>query len=228
MIDILLLAVLGVVAYLAASEGAWGAAVTFVSAVLSGLLAMNLFEPLADSLSGTFPSAAAQSRLDVVCLVGLFAGGVALFRRTSEMIQKVEIPVEGRAYDAVRWLCGVAAGYVVAAFFLTALHTAPLPPGALGFEAERDNMLGDAPDRRWLGYVQYLSEKPYARRDAYGRIPVFDGPQYAVLKGGEPRRWSSFPIRYKTRRRVDAGLITAPTAARAAPSGGGASGNSGF
>ena len=230
MIEIILLAVLAAVAYLTAGEGAWGSAVTLLSIVLSGLIAMTFFEPLAEGLSGTFSSSAARSRLDIIAFLGLFAAGVAVFRRTSELIQKVEIPVEGKAYDVIRWVCGLASGYAAAAILLTAMHLAPLPPGALGFTAERDNMFGDAPDRRWLGYVQYLSEGPYVRRDALGRKVAFDAPEYSVLQGGVPQRWSSFPIRYKTRRRVDAGLISPPDAPVGGPGGGGSgySGNSGF
>jgi hypothetical protein len=54
----------------------------------------------------------------------------------------------------------------------------------------------DAPDRRWLGFVQYVSEHVLYR----GRI--FDGPVWDVPGANPPRTdvWPSFPIRYATRR----------------------------
>ena len=56
MIDILMLLILAVVTWCVASEGAWGAGLTFLSVLFAGLFAMNWFEPLADNLSGMRPA----------------------------------------------------------------------------------------------------------------------------------------------------------------------------
>ena len=52
MIDIALLLVWGIVTWCVASEGPWGAAIVCISSVISGLLAMNFFEPTAEFLAG--------------------------------------------------------------------------------------------------------------------------------------------------------------------------------
>jgi hypothetical protein len=59
--------------------------------------------------------------------------------------------------------------YTTAAILLTALHTAPLPREFWGFRPERTHVLFDAfaPDREWLGFVQHVTNKPFAR---YQRI----------------------------------------------------------
>lgn len=208
MIDIAVLAVFGATTYLVASEGAWGAASTLVAAILSGLVAMNYFEPAAETLQQSFP--AWRDRFDVIAMLGLFAGGVALMRVAVEKIQPTDLPVEGKAYDVVRWLCGAGTGYVVAAIALTAFHTAPLAPGTLGFHPERDNVFGDAPDRRWLAHVHHLSETSYRVTDASGRPSLFDGPTFPIVAGGTPETWPTFPIRYASRNRINAGVAQPP------------------
>ena len=51
-IDILLLIILGLVTWSVASEGIWGASLTSLIVIFSGLLAMNFFEPVAGMLEG--------------------------------------------------------------------------------------------------------------------------------------------------------------------------------
>jgi hypothetical protein len=82
------------------------------------------------------------------------------------------------------------------AFLLTALHTAPLPRNFLGFTPERDNFFNvAAPDREWLGFVQYVSENSLSSSD----LRIFDGPRFLV-PNHENQVWPSFIIRYATRR----------------------------
>lgn len=211
MIDVVLLVIFGIVTYCVAGEGAWGAAITCLSVVLAGLVAMNFFEPICNNLLGT--NAYWQARLDVIVLIGLFAGGVSLLRFGADYVSPVYIAVHRFAHEGVRWGCAALAGYVTMAFLLTALHTAPLPREFLGFRPERAN-LGSvlAPDRHWLGFTQWVSE----RVCSYSEPRVFDGPRFDL---GDPgvvtnRYWPSFPIRYASRR--ERGTATAATA-QAAP-----------
>ena len=88
-------------------------------------------------------------------------------------------------------------GYVTIAFLLTALHTAPLPREFLGFTPERNNFFGMlAPDRDWLGFVQYVSEKSMPSSEE-GRI--FDGSRFR-LPYHENDVWPTFIFRYASRR----------------------------
>ena len=103
MIDIALLAVIGGVAYFVAKEGALGAVSTFFCVVLSGLLAMNFFEPLA----GLLDRSGLGERADVVALLGLFAALVTGMRLACEAIapRMLELPVA--VFHALRWAGGV-------------------------------------------------------------------------------------------------------------------------
>lgn len=199
MIDILLLVVVGLVAWLVSGEGAYGAGIVFLSVVLGGLLAMNFFEPLANFLSAQIPAYATY--WDVVSLVGIFAIAVTLLRMGAEQLVPTEIELHATLYEPLRWGFAAAAGYVTMAILLTALHTAPLPREFMGFTPERKNLMQfAAPDRQWLGLTQYISEKSLSA----GR--VFDAPIYQAPGTDKSRIWSSFPIRYATRRERGGGM----------------------
>lgn len=173
-IDFLIAAAIGLVTWCVASEGATEAGTTFFSAVLSGLLAMNFFEPLADMLDDiTFIG----DRADMIALLGLFGVFLTLMRFGAEYIAPTFIPLQGVAYDISRWGFGFLTGYTTAAILLTALHTAPLPREFWGFRPERNNLFDVvAPDRQWLGFTQYVTEKPFARNQ---RI---NDPRFGLLE----------------------------------------------
>jgi hypothetical protein len=164
--------------------------------LFSGLIAMDYFEPLADLLEAGMGVDWAN-RVDFIALVGLFAAGIFGLRYLSQWLVPNFITVEGRFYDGCRWVFAVLTGYVTIAFLLTALHTAPLPRDFLGFTPERSNFFGMlAPDRDWLGFVQYISEKSMPSSEE-GRI--FDGSRFR-LPYHENEIWPTFIFRYASRR----------------------------
>lgn len=214
---ILLVLVFAAVTYIVASEGAFGAGVTFLCVLFSGLLAMNFFEPLANFLDSGI--SAMQSFSDLVALVGLFALFTFLMRLATDNLAPTELEFDVRVYQVGRWLLAAATGYVTMAFLLTAIHTAPLPREFLGFAPERKNLFDvDAPDRRWLGFTQHVSEK------ILGRGRIFDGSDgrsipYVTTNDPEtPRIWPNFPIRYASRRDDRAGGPTKKVGGTSVPS----------
>jgi hypothetical protein len=221
MIDVALFVILALVTWNVAAEGAWGAAAAFFSVLFSGLIAMDYFEPLADLLQSGLGVDWA-SRVDFIALVGLFAAGVFGLRYLSEYLVPNFIVVNGRFYDVCRWVFGGATGYVTIAFLLTALHTAPLPREFLGFTPERNNLFGQlAPDRDWLGFVQYVSEKSMPSSDD-GRI--FDGSNFR-LPAHDNDVWPTFICRYASRRDLfGTGTVALAAPAVEAPAGGGGGG----
>lgn len=201
MINLVLLAILVGVAYFVAMEGPQGAAVTFFAVLFSGLLAMNLFEPLAVFFSSNFMGSFEwQHRWDVIALLLLFAGGVTLIRLMGDQLFPTYAEVGGLLYEISRWGLGLLTGYVTMAILLTALHVAPLPREFMGFTPEGQNFLGfAAPDRQWLAFTQYVSEKSLK----IGGTPrIFDGAEFPAnpTDPSSTRVWSSFPIRYAARR----------------------------
>jgi hypothetical protein len=220
MIEIALLIVVGAITWLVASEGIWGAAQTFLCTLLAGLIAMNFFEPLANALRG----AVGEPYADIVALLGLFVGLIFALRLGTEQLSPSYIQVIPMLDTVGRWVFGAITGYLTMAILLTALHTAPLPREFFGFKPEKNNFFGSAPDRQWLGFTQYVSEKPLSRaifKDKFGNEDViithsFDG-RYEKI--GDPMKpfpnkfWPSFPIRYAMRReRMDNNQAAGPAA----------------
>lgn len=231
MIDFILLGICAVVVWLVASDGAWNAAITFVSSLIGGLIAMNYFEPLANFLQTTVASSFEwQHRVDIIALLGLFAFSIFALKTLGEALLPTYAELHGYVYDAARWGCAGLTGLVVTGVVCTSLHVAPLPREFLGFTPERANMIGLAPDRMWLGFVQYASEKSLARVAPDGRKAIFDGAT-APINPADPNKgqqvWASFPIKYATRRQQYAAgaIAAAPATAAPPPTSGGASRN---
>lgn len=198
MIDILMLLILAVVTWCVASEGAWGAGLTFLSVLFAGLFAMNWFEPLADNLSGMAPGWAFH--WDIVALLGLFTGFIFLFRFLTDSLMPTYVEVQPLVYNLARWGIAAATGYIVVAVLMTSLHTAPLPRSFMGFDPGpgRKQFFGLGPDIQWLALTQYISEKSLSKPHG----PVFDSVAFERIPGQQAtlQNWSSFPIRYATRR----------------------------
>lgn len=219
MIDLACLAVVGVIVWCVSTEGLWGAAHTFLCVLLSGLLAMNFFEPAAGYLDGLLGGWKGYS--DVLALVGLFTAFVFGLRLGTEHLSPTFIQLPSTFDQVGRWLFGGLTGYVTMAVLLTALHTAPLPREFMGFKPERANFFGMAPDRQWLGFMQYVTEKPFARimfQDPTTKQLVahaFDGKYELLGDKTQPFSntiWPSFPIRYAMRREQAAGTSAPATA----------------
>lgn len=241
MIDVACLAVVGVIIWCVASEGLWGSAHTFLCVLISGLLAMNFFEPVAGFLDGMLGSYRNYS--DVIALVGLFTALIFGLRLGTEHLCPTFIQLPSAADQAGRWVFAALTGYLTMAVLLTSLHTAPFPREFMGFKPERANFFGMAPDRQWLGFMQYVTEKSFAKqiyKDPNTKELIyntFDGKWELLGDPTQPfpnRIWPSFPIRYAMRRQQAGGAsgpAPAPVAVQpVAPQQGGNAGpaNPGF
>jgi len=195
MIDIVLIAILAGVTYFVANEGPWGAAFTLFSVILSGIIATNFFEPLAEKMGGAM-GYEWQARVDIIAFLGIFSLLVYLMRLGTDHLMPTYVEVQPLLWDVGRWALGAATGYAMVAILLTSLHLAPLSREFAGFTPERGNFLNTAPDRMWLGFMQYLSEKSFAS----GTGQIFDYADETMA--GTPPGWqfASFPIRYAHRR----------------------------
>jgi hypothetical protein len=224
MIDFALLVILALVTWNVAAEGAWGAAAMFLCVTFAGLVAMNFFEPLANYLQAWLPAdwAVWSVRLDFITLMGLFIGGVFLLRLMGERLAPSFIAIHGRLYDVCRFGFALMTGYLTIAFLLAALHTAALPRDFLGFTPERKNFFGlTAPDREWLGLVQYISEKSMQSSEDHR---IFDGA-FVKVEEHNLEIWPTYIIRYASRREEYAaatgGAAAAPPAGSTVTPGGG-------
>jgi len=243
MIDIACLVVVGLVAYFVSNEGAWGAAHLFLSVLIAALVSMNFFEPLAVALDGLFPSNFRRYS-DIIAILGLFIGMTFGLRLVEEKVAPVYIVLPSTIDQIGKWAFGVLTGYLTMAFLLVSVHTSPLPREFMGFQPERNNFFGSAPDRQWLGFFQYVTEKSFSRIklvDPKNRQYVthaFDARFEQVGDKTKPYPnsiWPSFPIRYamhreklETNQPVTAPVPTTSVPRPATPASTTPSGNPGF
>ncbi|QDT65891.1 CvpA family protein [Calycomorphotria hydatis] len=211
-IDLILVAIFLGVTWCVASGGASEAAMTYFTVLFAGIISMNYFEPLAQFLDSM--SVQLKYRSDMIAMLLIFGGLVFGGRALSETLAPRFIHVHGYAHEAVRWLCASATGFVTIGVLLTALHTAPMPLAPLGFRPGGNNIFDAvAPDRYWLGFTQYITEKPFSRRRFInGEVSthLFDGrtaadwgvPADAVDRPPHQIVMPSFIIRYRDRRQM--------------------------
>lgn len=233
MIPIGLLVILAIVTWVVASEGIWGAALTFLSVIFAGLIAMNYFEPVAGMLDAQVP--AWRNRFDFIAMLGIFAVAVSVLRESAARIAPVSIEVHPYFYQAGRWVFAAATGYVTIGILLTSLHTVNLPFRAfLGFRPEAKNLMDvTAPDRQWMAFTQHVSEKIFPNMQTIKHVQqgwddrsvrIFDGMRMPKAGRREAEYFPTFIIRYASRR---TGLKPRAAAAPVGGGGGGAPGTGG-
>lgn len=187
------------------AEGMWGNAIRLVNVVTAALLATNYFEPAANWLQGKFPTY--MYTWDFLALWGLFGIFMIIFRLATDLISRVKVRFLkladriGSAFFAA-WI-----GWVMVCFTMMTLHTAPLARKFMGdaFQAENRMIMGMAPDRQWLGFVQWVSRYQFGR--SAGKAEMAKGT-YGVRS--EDEQWeqnrcvfdrnSEFMPKYATRR----------------------------
>lgn len=169
------------------NEGLWGNAITFFNLVISALLATNYWEPLSSWLSEQIPSG--RYLWDFVTLWAVFSVSMFILRALTDAASKYKMKF-AKAVDAIgAFGFSLASGWVLVAFLMMTLHTAPLAREFLGggFQPEEQMFFGMAPDRHWLGFVQRLSNGAYR--------PINPGDEFYGFDPG-----SEFLIKYAARR----------------------------
>ncbi|MEX2187554.1 MAG: hypothetical protein WD875_12200 [Pirellulales bacterium] len=154
LIVFLSLIVLGSVACLW-NRGIWGAGQSLVNTVFAALLAMNLFEPLADELGSP-----KSNMMDFVCLWGLFAAFFAVFRLATDIVSRVKVRFPFGIDTVGAVVLAIATGWILFCFTMVSFHVSPLARSPfLGsfMETPDQKMLGVGPDRLWLAFTRQAS-----------------------------------------------------------------------
>jgi uncharacterized membrane protein required for colicin V production len=160
------------------AEGLWSNAIRLINVVTAGLLAVNFYEPLANWLDSMQPSY--TYLWDYLSLWAVFAVCMVIFRELTSLISHVKVrflKLVDRVGSAV---LSVWIGWVMVCFTMMTLHTVPLQRNFLfdGFQPEERMLMGLAPDRVWLAFVQKESMGAFARSDER----VFDPKAEFMLK----------------------------------------------
>lgn len=194
MISLILLIVFVACVAMLGREGLWSNTLTLINVLTSALLAMSLWEPLADYMDREAPTY--TYFFDFLALWAVFCVSMIVCRIVTDKISRVRVrfkaPVDrfGGAFVAA-WV-----GWVMVCFVTMTLHTAPLARNFLGggFQPTPETRMffGLGPDRKWLGFTQKvsrgtLSSPPPAGTVGEEGLNVFDPQGEFILRYGQRR-----------------------------------------
>jgi hypothetical protein len=180
-------------AWAVAGQGLFRACLTVVATLVAGTVALNVFEPASGIVLWMVPAAGSWTDLFVIILTA--AGvGFGVFQLLDRLWpQDLELAV--RTDSIARWSFGVIAGYFATGLLLTAMHTAPVPKGILGFSTQRRNVAGlFAPDRTWLTLLDQMQSSSLRRRVQL--VEVVDGRELLSERSLPSDYFASLPDRY--------------------------------
>ena len=182
-LTLLLLAIIACCVGFTIQNGAWGNVLMLINVVMSALIAVNYFEPLANYLQSLDKSF--TFIVDFVALWTIFVISAVVLRALTDKLSTVKVKLKKPFDQIVGGVLGVWVGWVMVCFTLMTFHAAPLTrnfmDGAFQPEPKSKMFMGLAPDQQWLGFVQKSSE------GAFSRGQTFDPFGEYILKYGERR-----------------------------------------
>ncbi|MBI3467350.1 MAG: hypothetical protein HY000_30440 [Planctomycetes bacterium] len=160
-IDVLLvLGMLGI-GWCVSSEGLWGAALMFVNVMFAGLVAFDLYEPVAKFIDLNLGFMAAFA--DFVALVLLFAIAFTVIRIATDNLGPTMVRFPTWVYHIGRYGFAGATAWYLMGMILCILQTAPIHKQFLGYKWDTHAVWTAGVDRFWLGYVQTTTERVFDR-----------------------------------------------------------------
>jgi len=135
----------------------WSNALRLINVVTAALLATNYFESLARWLESIMPSYTYYC--DFFALWCLFCLFMLALRALTDWVSRVQVRFLKIADRIGGTFFSLWVGWALVCFMMMTLHTTPLAPHFLfdGFQQEQHMIMGLAPDRQWLGFMQRMS-----------------------------------------------------------------------
>ena len=190
-----------IVGYFQYQNGLSSSVAMLISVLLSGLVAFNLWEPVADLLDTFLQNGALAGCEDLIALVLIFSVSLLLLRiAIFTYLAPDMIDQHGALQFFGAGAVGFITGYLVAGFFTCAMQTLPLDERFMDFEPTGDSKSTFRsvlpPDRVWLylmrqagaGSLSWKEDDPQGR-SAPDRFATFD-------------RHGTFELRYTRYRRL--------------------------
>ena len=156
LIIVSLLIMLGV-GYAYLREGLFTAFTMCCNVIISGLVAFNYWEPLADMLDSSFSSSFLHGYEDVLCLLALFCVTLAALRTVTNVLGNMELSLPPGIHRGGGVVFGVLTGYLATGFLVCAFQTMPWHKNFMFFDPSYDS--GSTlrrvlpPDRVWLALM---------------------------------------------------------------------------
>jgi Colicin V production protein len=201
------------VAYAYLRPGLMTAFMMCCNVFISGLVAFNFFEPIADALDPMFTGSFLKDYEDAICLLLLFCVTLGLLRLLTNFLcsSMTQFPMWLQYGGSVFF--GMLTGYLVAGFLLTVLQTLPWHTNFMFFEPRIDPDQPAAairsvlpPDRVWLSLMRRAGAYPLASSED-GKPPSPDLlPDRFVRTHITFDKYGTFELRYARYRRYDTGF----------------------
>jgi len=183
------------VAWISLQDGVLTAAARCAAVMLSGLVAFNFYEPLAEYLDPMVTGTFLEGTEDALSLAGLFALTAALLRMLIDNMADQDVEMSAVPQQVASGVVGAATGYLLSGFLTVMLSTLPLPEKFLGHDplAGLEEPMGLTKvlpgDRVWLSLMH--------RAGGQGAFGTGDSGTF------DPD--GTFPLRHAHRRRVKEG-----------------------
>jgi uncharacterized membrane protein required for colicin V production len=189
------------VAYAQYRNGLFGSCAMLVMVLLSGLVAFNLWEPVADTLDASLQNGMLSGCEDMIALAILFGGALFGLRVAVNYLCPEMIAENGKLQHFGGAAVGLLTGYLVAGFLICAMQTLPLDVNFLDFEP-RQASESEPPwrtyypsDRVWLALMRHAGAFPLGWKEDESESGGYD--RYATFD-----RHGTFELRYLRYRRT--------------------------
>jgi hypothetical protein len=165
MLTFLTVVIILILGYAFWQEGVLTSFTMVVNIFLSGLVAFNFWEPIAQQMESFFAGSFLAGTEDALTLFGIFAATLGVLRTVTNNLARRQVEYHPLLQRAGSVLCALVGGYLLAGFLLCAWQTLPLYEKFMGFDATVvDGSQGIRrvmpPDRVWLAMMQRASRGP--------------------------------------------------------------------
>ena len=154
------------VGYSQYSNGLFSSVAMLLKVVLSGMVAFNYCDPIADALDPILGQGQLAGCEDFLVLTSLFSLSLLVLRITTNYLAPDMITEHGYLQFVGASCVGFITGYLVAGFLVCAIQTLPLDERFLDYEprsaSESPLRTLIPPDRVWLSLMRHASAVPLA------------------------------------------------------------------
>ena len=174
-------------------DGLWSNTITLLTAVTAAVIATNYFEPVADLLTGFVPSM--LHFWDLFALGLVFTLSYVLLRTIGTKLSRFRVRFHPPVDNFAGVFVAACTAWTAVMFVCFAMHLAPLSRNFLSgsFDQEQKMFFGLEPDRKWLGFMQKLSNDGAWGRNVPGEAgtaaTTFDPKSEFMLKYASRRAW---------------------------------------
>ena len=162
-------------------DGLWSALVMLLNILLATTVASAWYETVARLLDAQQPSY--TYLFDFFSIWGLFALVLLAMREITDRLSRTKVKFVKQVEMVGAPLVAILAGWIMICFAAATLHTAAVPRSLVQPTPESRMFFGLSPDRKWLAWTKWSTEKgPFARADH-----VFDPDSDFILRYADRR-----------------------------------------